>query len=185
MAKVSPPAKVKSISRKIAKVPVESVTDLNTWATEMMESGMNKTLWNRRHFNAIVLSVLATGFYVEIQAKSARSILILGDSISAEYGLQRGQGWVALLAQKLTEEKMAAQVVNASISGETTSGGRSRMYALLKQHQPELVVIELGANDALRGLALAQTQDNLIAMAQAAKSNGAKVLLLGIQMPPN
>lgn len=185
MAKVSPPAKVKSISRKIVNVPVESVTDLNTWATEMMESGMNKTLWNRRHFNATAVSVLAAGFYADIQAKSVRSILILGDSISAEYGLQRGQGWVALLVQKLTEEKMTAQVVNASISGETTSGGRSRMSALLKQHQPELVVIELGANDALRGLALAQTQDNLIAMAQAAKSNGAKVLLLGIQMPPN
>ncbi len=185
MAKVSPAAKVKSISRKIAKVPVESVTVLNTWATEIMESGMNKTLWKRRHFNAIALSVLASGFYVGIKAKSVHSILIVGDSISAEYGLQRGQGWVALLVQKLTKEKITAQVVNASISGETTSGGRSRMSALLKQHQPELVVIELGANDALRGLDLAQTQDNLIAMAQAAKSSGAKVLLLGMQMPPN
>ena len=113
------------------------------------------------------------------------TIVILGDSISAEYGLQRGQGWVALLADKLTVEKIPAHIVNASISGETTAGGRSRLPALLKQHQPGLLVIELGGNDALRGLALTQTQDNLIAMAQLAKAQGAKVLLLGMQMPPN
>jgi len=150
-----------------------------------MESGMHKTLWNRQHFNALALSVLTAGLWPLALAKPAQVILVVGDSISAEYGLQRGQGWVALLEQKLLTEKMAAQVVNASISGETTSGGRSRMAALLAQHQPEVVLIELGANDALRGLALAQTQDNLIAMASAAKSRGAKVLLLGMQMPPN
>ena len=88
-----------------------------------------------------------------------RVVLVVGDSLSAEYGLPRGTGWVALLEQKLTQEKMAARVVNASISGDTTSGGRSRLPALLAQHQPAVVVIELGGNDALRGLPLQLTVD--------------------------
>ena len=112
-------------------------------------------------------------------------ILVLGDSLSAEYGLRRGSGWVALLEKKLGEEKLAARVVNASISGDTTSGGRSRLPALLQQHQPTLVVIELGGNDALRGLPLKNTEDNLDAMAAAARKAGAKVLLVGMQVPPN
>ncbi len=114
-----------------------------------------------------------------------RTILIVGDSLSAEYGLKRGSGWVALLEQKLITEKKSVTVVNASISGETSSGGRARLDALLKQQKPGLVVIELGANDALRGLPLAMTRDNLNAMASAAAQAGAKVLLLGIQVPPN
>jgi len=113
------------------------------------------------------------------------TILVVGDSLSAEYGLKRGTGWVALLENKLVAEKVQAKVVNASISGDTTSGGRARLGHLLKQHQPHLVVIELGANDALRGLPLAMTQDNLTVMTQDAKKAGAKVLLLGMQMPPN
>jgi len=112
-------------------------------------------------------------------------VLVVGDSLSAEYGLKRGSGWVALMQQRLASEKIAAKVVNASISGDTTSGGRARLPALLAQHQPTLVVIELGGNDALRGLPLAMTQDNLKSMTQAAQSSGAKVLLLGMQMPPN
>lgn len=109
----------------------------------------------------------------------------MGDSLSAEYGLQRGQGWVALLQARLQQEKMRAQVVNASISGDTTSGGRSRLPALLAQHKPSVVIVELGGNDALRGLPLAMTRDNLQAMAMAAKATGAKVLLVGMQVPPN
>ena len=112
-------------------------------------------------------------------------ILVVGDSLSAEYGLQRGQGWVALLEQKLAREKIPGRVVNASISGDTTSGGRSRLPALIAQHKPGVVVIELGGNDALRGLPLTMTQDNLQAMTKAAQAAGAKVLLLGMQMPPN
>ena len=112
-------------------------------------------------------------------------VLVLGDSLSAEYGLSRGTGWVALLDKKLAEEKIAARVVNASISGDTTSGGRSRLPALLAQHQPTVVVIELGGNDALRGLPLELTADNLTAMTQAAQKAGAKVLLVGMQVPPN
>ena len=114
-----------------------------------------------------------------------RVVLVVGDSLSAEYGLPRGTGWVALLEQKLTQEKIAARVVNASISGDTTSGGRSRLPALLAQHQPAVVVIELGGNDALRGLPLQLTVDNLNAMTQAAQRAGAKVLLVGMQVPPN
>ena len=113
------------------------------------------------------------------------TILVLGDSLSAGYGLTRGRGWVALLEKKLAAEKIPALVINASISGDTTAGGRVRLAALLKQHQPKLVVLELGANDALRGLPLAMTQDNLVAMTQAAQQSGAKVLLLGMQVPPN
>lgn len=112
-------------------------------------------------------------------------MLIVGDSLSAEYGLPRGSGWAALLSQRLAQQKPPASVVNASVSGDTTAGGRSRLAPLLSQHKPDVVVIELGANDALRGLPLATTEDNLRAMTRAAKSAGAKVLLLGMQLPPN
>ena len=116
---------------------------------------------------------------------SERTVLVLGDSLSAEYGLPRGSGWVALLEQRLAQEKRAVRVVNASISGDTTFGGRSRLAALLAQHKPAIVVIELGGNDALRGLALDATRANLEWMTQQSKRAGARVLLLGMQMPPN
>ncbi len=118
-------------------------------------------------------------------AKPQPKIMVVGDSLSAEYGIRRGTGWVALLEKSLIEQKMVASVVNASISGDTTSGGRSRLAALLKLHKPTVVVIELGANDALRGLPMSLTRTNLDAMTQAAQESGAKVLLLGIQVPPN
>lgn len=122
-----------------------------------------------------------------VQAAQTRepTLLVLGDSLSAEYGLKRGSGWVALLEQRLAQEKRVVRVVNASISGDTTSGGRSRLASLLQQHQPTLVVIELGGNDALRGLPLQMTQDNLQAMTEAAQAAGARVLLIGMQVPPN
>jgi acyl-CoA thioesterase-1 len=114
-----------------------------------------------------------------------RKVLIVGDSLSAEYGLVRGAGWVALLEARLAQQKNATRIVNASISGETTSGGRTRLPALLKEHQPTHVVIELGGNDALRGFSVRSTQDNLSAMVQACQAAGAKVLLVGMQVPPN
>jgi acyl-CoA thioesterase-1 len=113
------------------------------------------------------------------------TLLVLGDSLSAEYGLARGTGWVALLEARLLREKMAVKVVNASISGDTTSGGRSRLPALLAQHKPQTVVIELGGNDALRGLPLPTTQANLAAMTTAATKAGAQVLIIGMAVPPN
>ena len=112
-------------------------------------------------------------------------ILVVGDSLSAEYGLARGTGWVTLLEQRLAQEKIPATVVNASVSGDTTAGGRARLAALLKLHQPTHVVLELGSNDALRGLPLANTQDNLDWMTEQAQAAGARVLLVGMQMPPN
>jgi acyl-CoA thioesterase-1 len=120
-------------------------------------------------------------------ARAARpqKILVVGDSLSAEYGLQRGSGWVALLATRLAKEHPEASVVNASISGDTTSGGLARLPALLRQHQPTLVVLELGGNDALRGLPLDTSRSNLTEMAKLAKAGNARVLILGMQIPPN
>jgi len=156
-----------------------------------MNSSLQQKPLNRRHCivlaailagNGICRSTLAVTYP---PAPPANTIVVLGDSLSAEYGLKRGSGWVALLEQKLEAEKISARVVNASISGDTTSGGRTRLGALLMQHRPTLVVIELGANDALRGLPLSLTRDNLLAMTRQAQQAGAKVLLLGMQMPPN
>ncbi|WP_084824824.1 arylesterase [Lampropedia cohaerens] len=124
----------------------------------------------------------------QVQAQpgaGAARMLIVGDSISAEYGLARGQGWVALLAERLRQQGHAIEVINASISGETTAGGRSRLPALLKAHQPAYIIIELGGNDALRGLPLTSTRENLEAMVEAAQAASAHVLLLGMQVPPN
>ncbi|MBC8119904.1 MAG: arylesterase, partial [Burkholderiaceae bacterium] len=112
-------------------------------------------------------------------------ILVLGDSLSAEYGLQRGQGWVQLLADRLQQSAANYTVVNSSISGETTSGGRSRLPALLKQHRPAIVIIELGGNDGLRGLPIARMQDNLTAMIRASQASGARVVVAGMRIPPN
>jgi acyl-CoA thioesterase-1 len=114
-----------------------------------------------------------------------KSILVVGDSLSAEYGLARGAGWVALLEQKLQAQKIDARIVNASISGETTSGGRTRLPALLTKHHPDIVIIELGANDGLRGLPVAAAHANLRAMIDASRGAGAQVLLVGMRMPPN
>jgi acyl-CoA thioesterase I len=118
------------------------------------------------------------------QAK-APALLVLGDSLSAEYGIPAGQGWVALMSAKLAKEGHAYKVLNSSISGETTSGGLTRLPALLKQHSPAIVIIELGANDALRGLSLTSSRNNLDTMVRLGKQAGSKVLLLGMQIPPN
>ncbi len=134
---------------------------------------------------AIAALGLFMGLYATRGDAAQATILVLGDSLSAEYGLQRGSGWVALLTKKLEAEKIDAQVINASISGETTPGGLNRLPALLATHRPSHIVIELGANDALRGLPLAATQSNLTAMVRASKRAGAKVVLVGMQVPPN
>ena len=132
----------------------------------------------------LALSTLVT-LALPVQAAGADTVLVVGDSLSAEYGLKRGTGWVPLLEKQLAVEKKVAKVINASISGDTTSGGRSRLGALMAKHKPTIVVIELGGNDALRGLPLDMTEKNLLEMTQAAKKAGAKVLLLGMQVPPN
>lgn len=110
---------------------------------------------------------------------------MLGDSLSAEYGIRRDSGWVALLKQRLAQNKLDWQVVNASVSGETTSGGRSRLPSLIERHHPKLIVFELGANDALRGLPLAKMRENLGAMLAMAKQANARALVIGMRIPPN
>ncbi len=116
---------------------------------------------------------------------ASKNLLVLGDSLSAEYGLPRGSGWIAQLQQRIADAKLSVNVINASISGDTTAGGRARLPQLLQRHRPAIVVLELGGNDGLRGLALPSTQANLREMIRAAKASGARVLLLGMQMPPN
>ena len=135
----------------------------------------------------LMSAVLAVPAFAQApaEARSQPTVLIVGDSLSAEYGLKRGTGWVPLLEKQLASDNKNVRVVNASISGDTTSGGRSRLPALLAQHKPATVVIELGGNDALRGLPLDMTAKNLSAMTQAAKKAGARVLLLGMEVPPN
>ena len=141
-----------------------------------------------------MVGLLLAGIYLLVPAVQAseantrgreKTVLIVGDSLSAEYGLTRGTGWVDLMAQQAKKESIDVKWVNASISGDTTSGGVTRLPSLLKLHQPSLVVIELGGNDALRGLDMGMTQANLMSMVKASQTAGAKVLVIAMQVPPN
>lgn len=116
---------------------------------------------------------------------SDRTILVFGDSLSAAYQIRADQGWVALLAQRLQAQGYGYEVINASVSGETSGGGLQRLPRALELHHPGLIILELGANDGLRGLPIAATQDNLKKMVQLAQGAGARVLLVGIRIPPN
>ncbi len=118
-------------------------------------------------------------------AAPAPSILVVGDSLSAGYGIELRDSWVALLQQRLTRQGYPHKVVNASISGDTTAGGRARLPDALKRQRPQIVILELGGNDGLRGLPLRETRANLDAMIKAAQAAGARVLLVGIHLPPN
>ncbi len=118
-------------------------------------------------------------------AHAAPTLLVVGDSISAGYGLDNGQGWVALLRARMARDFPAWSVVNASVSGDTTAGGLARLPAMLQRTHAAVVVVELGGNDALRGLSLRRTRDNLVAMLRLAQRAGARTLLLGMRIPPN
>jgi len=118
-------------------------------------------------------------------AQAAKTILILGDSLSAGYGISQEASWPSLLDKRLQEKRLDYSVANVSISGETTSGGRSRLDAVLVKHKPAIVIIALGSNDGLRGLPIATIRDNLIMMAEKAQDAGARVLIVGQRMPPN
>lgn len=120
-----------------------------------------------------------------LTAQAASTLLVFGDSLSAGYGIRREAAWPSLLQARLTEKRFDYSVANLSISGETTAGGRSRLEASLRQHRPTVVVLALGANDGLRGLPVSQIQDNLGAMIEAARSSGARVLMVGMKLPPN
>jgi acyl-CoA thioesterase-1 len=132
----------------------------------------------------IVLLLFAL-LFTATPALAARTILVMGDSLSAGYGIRPEQAWPSLLAARLTDKRLDYSVANLSISGETTAGGRARLPDALRQHKPAIVVIALGANDGLRGLPLAQMRDNLTAMLDAARAAGARTLLIGMRLPPN
>lgn len=132
----------------------------------------------------VALLILLSASSAAVHSAS-KTLLVLGDSLSAEYGLQRGQGWVALLEKRLHDNHIEAQLVNASVSGETTIGGKNRLPGLLQKNHPQIVVVELGANDGLRGLPVAETSKNLREIIAAAKKINARVLLIGMQLPPN
>jgi acyl-CoA thioesterase-1 len=134
---------------------------------------------------ACLAPVASRGSPAADKGKGGPVLLVLGDSLSAEYGLSRGTGWVQLLADRLRNSGSDYRVVNASISGETTSGGRTRLPALLKEHRPRIIVLELGANDGLRGLPINVMRDNLQAMIRQGQAAGARVLLVGLRVPPN
>ena len=121
----------------------------------------------------------------QLQDRESRTILVVGDSISAAYGMDLEQGWVAQLQQRLDDEQRLYSVINASISGDTTGGGLRRLPPLLSEHQPAIVIIELGGNDGLRGYPIAQMRENLAQMINLATAEGAQVLLLGMEIPPN
>jgi len=116
---------------------------------------------------------------------AARTLLVVGDSLSAAYGMNVQSGWVALLQKRLVREKPGYRVVNASISGDTTANGLARLPRLLDEHKPAIVIIELGGNDGLRGLSLVQMKHNITAMVTKARSRHARVLLIGMRLPPN
>jgi acyl-CoA thioesterase-1 len=118
-------------------------------------------------------------------AAAEKSILVVGDSLSAAYGIPRNRGWVSLLEERLKRERADYIVVNASISGETSGGGRVRLKKLLERYQPAIVILELGANDGLRGLPVADVRANLASMIRDSQANSARVLLVGVKMPPN
>ncbi|HEV2110948.1 MAG TPA: arylesterase [Gammaproteobacteria bacterium] len=133
----------------------------------------------------LLLLLLAWGFAVAGSAAAAPAILVWGDSLSAAYGLEPSQGWVQLLDRRLRAQGYDYTVVNGSVSGETTAGGLTRLPAALAEHKPAIVIIELGANDGLRGTPVRVMQDNLSRMIALSRKAGSKVLLLGILMPPN
>lgn len=138
-----------------------------------------------RHLLTALLLLAAAAAPAQLATKASTVVLVLGDSLSAEYGLPRDTGWVKLLADRIERKAPQYNVVNASISGDTTSGGRARLAELLQRVHPGVIIIELGANDGLRGLSVEAMRANLQAMIDACRRHGARVLLVGIRVPPN
>jgi len=152
----------------------------------------------QRYFNWLMVSLFCAGFclplwasaqspsaYAKSIASPEKIVLIVGDSLSAEYGIARGKGWVQLMSEQAAKEMVKVRIINASISGDTSSGGVSRLPQLLQIHKPQLLILELGGNDALRGLSMRMTEQNLSSMAKEAKKTGAKVMIVAMQIPPN
>ncbi|AOY90594.1 arylesterase [Cupriavidus sp. USMAA2-4] len=147
---------------------------------------MGNSIWRQLRRIALVAGLGLVSLAASVStAVAAPSLLVLGDSLSAEYGIARGTGWVKLLEDRLRAQRLDYSVVNASVSGETTVGGKTRLPALLARERPAVVVVELGANDALRGLPLQNTEANLRSIVDSARQAGASVLLVGMRVPPN
>jgi acyl-CoA thioesterase-1 len=138
-----------------------------------------------RCIRLFLLALLSAGVVAAAPAPRERLLMVYGDSLSAAYGLRAEQGWVAQLQKRLDDQGYGYRVVNASVSGETTAGGRARLARALDAHQPQLVILQLGANDGLRGLPVKDAQANLATMIQDIQKRKAQVLLAGIVMPPN
>src|SRR3569832_84044 len=176
MATASPGKMVRSTTSSRTNSPSGRDTRFVSFCAEMIgcnpRSAMCRTL--------LFIALLWLPFMAE-----ATSVLVLGDSLSAAYGIQQNQGWVALLQQRLAAQKEPIEVVNASISEETTAGGRARSDDLLQRHRPDIVIVELGGNDGLRGLPIEQMSANLDHIVKTAKKHRAQVLLLGMRLPPN
>ncbi|UCE30584.1 MAG: arylesterase [Burkholderiales bacterium] len=204
-ATVSPASTANPTSCRIGSQPYASRTRLSRCSTIIagMRNGMIEAMTGGANVHAparltrqielgmrlfalsVFLLAALFGHVLAARADNRPVLLVLGDSLSAEYGLARGTGWVALLERRLADQGLRYRVVNASISGDTTSGGAARLPGLLEQHRPRVVIIELGGNDALRGLQLQASLDNLTRMIDDAQAVGARVLVLGMQVPPN
>jgi acyl-CoA thioesterase-1 len=171
-------------------------TDVSAVVTVfMISSNSSLAMWRRIAVAAFALTLSITGpaafassgtsAVVAKPAPAAPTILVLGDSVSAGYGIKVEEGWVALLQQRLRKQGYGYRVVNASVSGETTTGGLTRLPRALERHKPAIVLLELGGNDGLRGLPLATTRANLVRMIQLSQAAGARVVLVGMKIPPN
>ena len=147
----------------------------------------NRTVFGHRHRARwwLLMSLLAMGTAAATQVQQQKNVLLMGDSISAAYGMSLHQGWAARLQTRLTDHGGGWRVINASISGETSAAANARLPALLESHRPAIVIIELGGNDGLRGYPIAQMLQNLEQMVLRSRRAGAEVLLLGMEIPPN
>ena len=183
MATASPFKTLKLTSAKMSITPAESATCLPRSFTSIEWTLLMHTRWRLLIASLFLLSWLGAAHGQAAQAN--HNILVVGDSLSAEYGIRRDSGWVKIINQRLQDQNLGYTMQNASISGDTTSGGLSRLPAALKAHQPAVVIIELGSNDALRGLPLDMARDNLAHMIEFSQDAGAQVVLAAMQIPPN
>jgi len=184
MATASPGMTLSEMSCKItnSSAPGVPLAEVSFRGTTLDNPAACTMAWEKSGMRSILFSVLLACSGAPI---AAPTILVYGDSLSAAYGIPQNAGWVALLGERLKQRKSNYTVVNASISGETSAGGATRIGAALAKAQPAIVIVELGANDGLRGLPIAQMKTNLAAIVQAAKRHGARVILVGMQVPPN
>ncbi len=192
MATVSLRRILQLISCRIVRGVASSASVLGTCLHNFSMLKTNESVMvNHKNYSYVVILALLGSLALGIvprpvqSAPSGKTIMVFGDSLSAGFGIDQSTGWVTLLQQKLSRQYPGYQVVNASISGETTLGGRNRIQHALKVHQPQIVIIELGGNDGLRGLPLPDMESNLDAIIGAVQSAGAKVLLAGMHIPPN